>query len=71
MSARDFINETLLPKLGNLDALLTWCIAIWQGWGRGGRQFGRIFQPTIQPTNLDVLCGLRVFWQSPRSCKLL
>jgi hypothetical protein len=30
-----------------------------------------IFQPTFQPTNLDVLYGLRVFWQSPRSCKLL
>jgi hypothetical protein len=24
-----------------------------------------------QPTNLDVLYGLRVFWQSPRSCKFV
>ena len=28
-------------------------------------------QPTIQPTNCDVLYDFRVFWQSPRSCKLL
>ena len=25
-----------------------------------------LFQPTIQPTNYDVLCDFRVFWQSPR-----
>jgi len=30
-----------------------------------------LFQPTIQPTNYDVLYDFRVFWQSPRSCKLL
>ena len=29
------------------------------------------YQPTTQPTKCDVLYGLRVFWQSPRSCKLL
>src|SRR6202790_5074405 len=28
-------------------------------------------QPTTQPTNCDVLYDLQVFWQSPRSCKLL
>jgi hypothetical protein len=34
-------------------------------------EFVDFFQPTIQPTNCDVLCDFRVFWQSPRSCKLL
>src|SRR6266851_766164 len=29
-----------------------------------------IFQPTTQPTIRVVLYGLRVVWQSPRSCKL-
>ena len=28
------------------------------------------FQPTTQPTTCDVLYDFRVFWQSPRSCKL-
>ncbi len=28
------------------------------------------FQPTTQPAKDDVLCVLRVVWQSPRSCKL-
>jgi hypothetical protein len=28
-------------------------------------------QPTTQPTIRVVLCDLRVFWQSPRCCKLL
>jgi len=32
-------------------------------------EFVDFFQPTIQPTNYDVLCDFRVFWQSPRSCK--
>src|SRR5579863_4399577 len=30
-----------------------------------------LFQPTTQPTKDDVLYDLRVFWQSPRCCKLL
>jgi hypothetical protein len=34
-------------------------------------EFMEFFQPTIQLTNYDVLCDFRVFWQSPRSCKLL
>jgi hypothetical protein len=34
-------------------------------------EFVDFFQPTTQPTNCDVLYGLLVFWQSPRSCKLL
>ncbi len=29
------------------------------------------FQPTLQPTECDVLCDFRVLWQSPRSSKLL
>jgi hypothetical protein len=28
------------------------------------------FQPTAQPTECDVLCDVRAFCQSPRSCKL-
>ena len=39
--------------------------------GRGQGPGARIFQPTTQPTKDDVLYDLRVFWQSPRSCKLL
>jgi len=27
------------------------------------------FQPTTQPTTLDILYDLRGIWQSPRSCK--
>jgi hypothetical protein len=34
-------------------------------------EFVDFFQPTTQPTNCDVLHDLQVFWQSPRSCKLL
>ncbi len=34
-------------------------------------EFVDFFQPTTQPTNCDVLYDLQVFWQSPRSCKLL
>jgi len=34
-------------------------------------EFMDFFQPTIQPTAYDVLYDFRVFWQSPRSCKLL
>ena len=30
-----------------------------------------IFQPTTQPTMLDVLYDFRELWQSPRCCKLL
>jgi hypothetical protein len=29
------------------------------------------FQPTLEPTEHRVLHDFRVFWQSPRSCKLL
>ena len=29
------------------------------------------FQPTVQPTECDVLYDFRVLWQSPRSSKLL
>jgi hypothetical protein len=38
---------------------------------RKGVAYGEYFQPTLQPTVRAVLCGFRVFWQSPRSCKLL
>jgi len=34
-------------------------------------EFMDFFQPTIQPTTYDVLYDFRVFWQFPRSCKLL
>ena len=34
-------------------------------------EFVDFFQPTTQPTDYDVLYDFRVFWQSPRSCKLL
>jgi len=34
-------------------------------------EFEAFFRPTIQPTTCDVLYDFRVFWQSPRSCKLL
>ena len=34
-------------------------------------EFMGFFQPTIQPTTYDALYDFRVFWQSPRSCKLL
>jgi hypothetical protein len=30
-----------------------------------------ILQPTLQPTECDVLYDFRNVWQSPRSCKLL
>jgi len=33
-------------------------------------EFVNFSQPTIQPTTRDVLYDFRVFWQSPRSCKL-
>jgi hypothetical protein len=34
-------------------------------------EFVDFFQPTIQPTKCDVLYDFRVFWRSPRFCKLL
>src|SRR6266481_3883513 len=37
----------------------------------GCSESGDFFQPTTQPTTCDVLYDSRVFWQSPRSCKLL
>jgi putative transposase len=40
---------------------------VWSQYGN----FQPTAQPTTQPTNCDVLYDLRVFWQSPRSCKLL
>ena len=33
--------------------------------------FDGYFQPTLQPTECDVLYDFRVLWQSPRSSKLL
>ena len=37
----------------------------------GSRSDWPIFQPTLQPTECDVLYNFREVWQSPRSCKLL
>jgi hypothetical protein len=59
---RGFILHVVVGKVetSNLGALLPWCIAIWQGRGRGGRPFGRngTFQPTQSalPTVNDVPC---------------
>ena len=72
----------LLRVIGDGQALASGCLRDVSGLGENASFLGwnsphcraaalRKFQLTTQPTECDVLYDLRVFWQSPRSCKWL